>query len=65
MSQTTESPFPDAYTAFEAELAKILEHKYLESQKTGADIGFERALKEWAEKYRAKWRTDVGFKRAK
>jgi hypothetical protein len=56
MSQPSLSPFPDAFTAFEAELAKILEHKYLESQKAGHDIGFERALKDWAANHRERWR---------
>ena len=59
MSQHADSPFPDAYSAFEAELAKILEHKYLESQKAGHDIGFERALKDWAAHHRPNWREEM------
>jgi hypothetical protein len=62
MSQHADSPFPDAYSAFEAELAKILEHKYLESQKAGHDIGFERALKDWAAHHRATWREEMQSK---
>ena len=59
MSQSTTSHFPNAYAAFEAELAKLLEHKYLESQKTGHDIGFERALKDWAAHHRPNWREEM------
>ncbi|MBL9142665.1 MAG: hypothetical protein JNM99_03190 [Verrucomicrobiaceae bacterium] len=62
MSQSNTSPFPNAYAAFEAELAKILEHKYLESQKSGHDIGFERALKDWAANHRPNWREEMRAK---
>jgi hypothetical protein len=46
----------DAYTAFAAELQEVLKHKYLESEKLKRDIGFEKALKDWAEQHRSKWR---------
>ena len=46
----------DAYTAFEAELKEVLKHKYLESEKQKRDVGFERALKDWAAKHRTTWR---------
>ena len=48
--------FPDAYSHFEAELAEVLKHKYLESEKADADIGFEKALTDWAAQHRDKWR---------
>jgi hypothetical protein len=59
MSPTAKSPFPDAFSAFEAELAKILEHKYLLSEKAGHDVGFERALKDWAAHHRTAWRQEL------
>lgn len=46
----------DVYTDFEAELQEVLKHKYLESEKLKRDIGFEKALKDWAERHRAEWR---------
>ena len=51
------------YREFQAEREEILKHKWVESEKTGYDIGFERALTEWIVKHRAKWRktrTDQG-----
>lgn len=48
----------DAFEYFEAERNKILEHKYLVSEKIGEDAGFERALKSWAEHHRAAWRSE-------
>ena len=35
------------YQEFLAERDEILRHKWLESEKTGTDIGFERALLDW------------------
>ncbi len=51
----------DYYSAFEAELQEILRHKYLASEKAGRDIGFERALHEWAEQHRKAWREKQGL----
>ena len=62
MSAAT-TPNPDAYSHFEAELAEVLKHKYLESEKAGADIGFEKALTDWAGQHRDKWRE--GLKKGK
>jgi hypothetical protein len=45
-----------AYTEFKAELEQILRHKWLASEKEGRDVGFERALNEWAAQHRAAWR---------
>lgn len=44
------------YREFQAEHEEILRHKWLESEKAGADIGFERALTEWVLNHRAAWR---------
>ena len=44
------------YREFQAEREEILKHKWLESQKVGYDIGFERALTDWIVNHRAKWR---------
>ena len=45
------------YKEFLAEREEILRHKWLESEKVGHDIGFERALLDWIVKYRSSWRT--------
>ena len=44
------------YKEFLAEREEILRHKWLESEKAGHDIGFERALVDWVAKYRTAWR---------
>jgi len=44
------------YREFQAELQEILRHKWIESEKLGYDIGFERALVEWITQHRAGWR---------
>lgn len=44
------------YKEFLAERDEILKHKWLESEKVGRDIGFERALLDWIVRYRAAWR---------
>jgi len=44
------------YREFQAERDEILKHKWIESEKAGHDIGFERALTEWIVKHRSKWR---------
>ena len=44
------------YKEFQAEREEILKHKWIESEKAGYDIGFERALTDWIIKHRAKWR---------
>jgi hypothetical protein len=43
------------YKEFLAERAEILRHKWIESEKAGVDIGFERALMDWIVKYRSAW----------
>jgi hypothetical protein len=44
------------YKEFLAERAEILKHKWIESEKAGRDIGFEKALLDWIMKYRSDWR---------
>lgn len=44
------------YREFQAERDEILRHKWIESEKAGYDIGFERALTDWIVKHRSKWR---------
>ena len=46
------------YKEFLAEREEILRHKWLESEKAGHDIGFERALLDWIVKHRSSWRRD-------
>ncbi len=44
------------YQEFLAEREEILRHKWLESEKVGHDIGFERALLDWIRNHRDGWR---------
>jgi len=44
------------YKEFLAEREEILRHKWIESEKAGRDIGFERALLDWIRKHRDGWR---------
>ena len=44
------------YKEFLAEREEILRHKWLESEKVGHDIGFEKALLDWIVKFRSSWR---------
>ena len=44
------------YKEFLAEREEILKHKWIESEKLGHDIGFEKALLDWIVKYRSSWR---------
>ncbi len=45
------------YQEFLAEREEILRHKWIESEKVGHDIGFEKALLDWIVKHRAGWRS--------
>ena len=64
MSEDTKEPLSanellknsSLYREFQAEREEILKHKWLESEKAGRDIGFERALTDWIIKHRSKWR---------
>jgi hypothetical protein len=44
------------YQEFLAEREEILRHKWIESEKAGKDIGFERALLDWIRNHRDGWR---------
>ena len=44
------------YREFQEEREEILRHKWIESEKAGRDIGFERALTDWIIRHRRKWR---------
>jgi len=44
------------YKEFLAEREEILKHKWIESEKAGSDIGFEKALLDWILKHRSNWR---------
>jgi len=67
MKETPEMPSSEAdhshfvknsvlYKEFLAERAEILKHKWIESEKAGRDIGFEKALLDWIVKHRSNWR---------
>ncbi len=45
------------YQEFLAERDEILRHKWLESERAGEDIGFEKALLDWIRKHRDDWRS--------
>ena len=44
------------YKEFLAEREEILRHKWIESEKAGHDVGFEKALLDWILKHRSSWR---------
>lgn len=44
------------YVELLAERDEILRHKWLESEKAGYDIGFDKALMEWIVRYGKDWR---------
>lgn len=44
------------YQEFLAEREEILRHKWIESERLGYDIGFERALLDWIRKHRDRWK---------
>ena len=48
------------YKEFLAEREEILKHKWIESEKAGADIGFEKALLDWIVRHRSSWRNKRG-----
>ena len=65
MSNSPDVPQPEAdqfvknsvlYKEFLAEREEILKHKWIESEKAGNDIGFEKALLDWIVKHRSNWR---------
>jgi hypothetical protein len=44
------------YKEFQAEREEVLKHKWIESEKAGRDIGFERTLTDWLLTHRSTWR---------
>jgi hypothetical protein len=46
------------YKKFMEEREEILKHKWIESEKAGQDIGFEKALLDWVFNHREKWRNN-------
>jgi hypothetical protein len=46
------------YSEFQAEREEILRHKWIESEKAGHDVGFDRALTDWIVKHRSRWRKE-------
>jgi len=63
MEDRSQPPAPDfllrnstVYREFLMERAEILKHKWIESEKAGYDIGFEKALTDWVTQHRAPWR---------
>ena len=65
MSSSIQQPEPSRdfvkqsslYQEFLAEREEILRHKWIESEKAGHDVGFEKALLDWIVKHRSSWRT--------
>lgn len=45
------------YREFQVEREEILKHKWLESEKQGQDVGYEKALIDWIRNHRENWRT--------
>ncbi len=45
------------YEEFRAEREEILKHKWIESEKSGCDIGFDRALTDWLARHRDAWKS--------
>ncbi len=56
MPSPSSSATSDAFAEFQAELHEVLDYKWVESEKAGQDIGFEKALKQWTETLRPEWR---------
>jgi len=48
----------DLYREFLTEREEILKHKWIESEKVGYDIGFEKALLDWIVQHRSHWRSE-------
>ncbi|MGF1678152.1 MAG: hypothetical protein ACFCUX_03040, partial [Candidatus Methylacidiphilales bacterium] len=46
------------YREFLSEREEILRHKWIESEKAGYDIGFEKALLDWIVQHRSRWRDE-------
>ena len=44
------------YQCFLEEREEILKHKWIESEKVGKDVGFEKALLSWVRNHRNAWK---------
>ncbi len=42
--------------AAQTDKSQFVKHKWIESEKAGKDIGFEKALLDWIVKHRSNWR---------
>ncbi|MBO93911.1 MAG: hypothetical protein CMI32_03305 [Opitutales bacterium] len=58
MSETSHSfgYHSSLYRELILEREEILRHKWIESEKVGHDVGFERTLLDWRKHYRESWR---------
>lgn len=45
----------NVYDDYSTLFTEILKHKWIESEKVGYDIGFERALTDWISNHRNNW----------
>ncbi len=54
MAVSTTTPNP--YAEFLAELDGVERHKWHLSEREGVDVGFEKALNDWATNHRSAWR---------
>ena len=46
------------YKEFLAEREEVLRHKWIESEKSHSDIGFEKALLDWILHHRSAWKRE-------
>ncbi|MEM9018880.1 MAG: DUF4032 domain-containing protein [Verrucomicrobiota bacterium] len=54
----SKTPSSSLYTEFLAEREEVLRHKWLLSERAGADVGFETALLDWTLNCRAEWKKE-------
>lgn len=57
------SPSSTAYREFLAERQEVLNHKWMLSEKAGRDVGFEKAMLDWARLHRQAWRRARGARK--
>jgi len=55
MSEEKSRPTSDSYEEFVCQREEILKHKWIASEKSGHDIGFEAALIDWVKDGRDGW----------
>jgi hypothetical protein len=46
------------YKFFSAEKEEIMRHKWIESEKSGSDIGYDKALLNWIINHESGWRNN-------